>query len=68
MALARKCDRCDGFYLEDNDCHKRPADNGHKIFKVITEGADIGHVLSKYDLCPSCANAFIEFMNNKEVE
>ena len=67
MALARKCDRCTNFYLEKEECVDRPTDKGRQIFKVITESGDMGSLLTKYDLCPSCAYAFVEFMNIKEV-
>lgn len=63
MALARKCDRCDSFYLEKEECVDRPTEKGRKIFKVITESGDMGSLLTKYDLCPSCAYAFVKFMN-----
>lgn len=64
MAEARKCDRCRVFYLENEEYHiERPSVKGHKVFKLITEGRELGDFINKYDLCPECANKFFDFMN-----
>lgn len=58
MADAKKCDRCESFYMADDI----KMYDIKKIIVVVSTG--IGENPKTYDLCPECAKKLKDFMNN----
>lgn len=58
MADAKKCDRCNNFYMPD-DIEMYSI---KRIIAIISTGT--GETNKTYDLCPECAKKLKDFMNN----
>lgn len=58
MADAKRCDRCESFYMADDI----KMYDIKKIIVVVSTG--IGENTKTYDLCPECAKKLKDFMNN----
>ena len=66
MALARKCDRCGGFYIPET----RKA-NGYDCNAITTVQRNLSNNYCQnecYDLCPKCLDSFIKWLNNDKQE
>ena len=64
MSEARKCDRCEKFYLLA-DSEDRPATTGCKFERVQLQ-TDSGRNIVVFDLCADCANKVFDFLVKTE--
>lgn len=69
MSYAFRCDRCKGFYdqQDDDDREKRLSYQGTKIQGISLTDAYQNRLVN-FDLCPECVNALVEFINGPDKE
>lgn len=67
MAMARKCDRCGGYYEEYNR-KKRFVDPVNAVAFVSRhrDGGWTGDKRDSFDLCPNCLEAVANFVRGEE--
>lgn len=66
MALARKCDRCGGFYnAEMPKANKGDFNALELINRNLTNDF---YSIRVYDLCRDCRDSFIKWLNNDQKE
>lgn len=66
MADAKKCDRCGGFYIENESIHSKGRVNGGVIGGIYT--VTINDDRDEYfDLCDPCLKKLFKFLNNEEL-
>lgn len=62
MALARKCDRCGGFYNPEIRKANRGEFNAVKL--INRDLTNDFYSIRVYDLCPDCRDSFIEWLDD----
>lgn len=67
MSDAKKCDRCNKFYLETDDIQTRPTYAGLRIYFVELKGMGGTHIRG-FDLCTGCATKLDQFLNGSDAE
>ena len=58
MAIAKKCDRCGGYFDKDSSGYNQI---------LIDNSFTLGNHLRVFDVCPTCMKQFMEWMNGKAV-
>lgn len=63
MSIAKKCDRCNKFYEEQN--YKKDFTKYQGIILINTDFNNLYFNDKKMDLCPDCMEKLEEFLNLK---
>lgn len=58
MAIAKKCDRCGGYFDKDSSEYNQV---------LIDNSFTLGNRLKAFDVCPTCMKRFMQWMNGKAV-
>ena len=66
MADAKKCDRCGRFYVEKEKAFRYQDHIIHKVTTRYEQGLNCFNVAC-WDLCDTCAESFINFMERPEL-
>ena len=58
MAIAKKCDRCGEYFDRDSRGYNQVS---------IDNSFTLGNCLKSFDVCPTCMERFMQWMNDKAV-